>query len=72
METKRRGGALWRGREEGQDAGNASEKEAPRKVQSHTGDRMEDVEGISEGRSGAGKGDRGAMLTDRGCDGWGL
>lgn len=41
---REKGGALLRGK--GHDAGNPSEKEAPRKVQSHTGVRMEDGEGI--------------------------
>lgn len=48
MEAKKRGEPCG-GREEGHEAGSSSEKEAPRKVQSHVGDRMEEVEGVAGG-----------------------
>lgn len=65
MEAMERGEPCG-GREEGQEAGSPSEKEAPRKVQSHTGDRMEKVDVTTGGEEWGGREGRQRGHADRG------
>ena len=74
QEVKKKGSSAGAGGRT-KKAGNPSEKEAPRKVQSHVGDRMEELEGVSRGAEwGEGQGGEteGAMQTDWGMRGGGV